>query len=1331
MAQIFISHSSKDNDAAARLLAWLRERGFDQVFLDFDKDAGIQPGADWERTLYEQLERCQAVIIILTKNWHASKWCFAEYFAARAQGKAIFPIVESPTGEMLVGSDLQAINFVSDRSDGLERLSASLSEIALESAAGFELPDNVSPFPGLNSFEEHHAAVFFGRDDVLTQLREVLRKRSTQGGERLIALLGASGSGKSSLLRAGLIPRLRRDRDNWIVLSVFRPEYDPTAKLIDALLQLCGDDERIGAWEAALDGGNPEDALGQIARLVRRTSKAPDARILVAIDQGEELFLNLDEKARHRFFALLSKMLALQLPFVAVIAMRSEFLDALQVEKGRTVAFDTFSVEPVPLSRIGAIVRSPARYAGIRVDDELIAAVTQDAGRPDAMPLVAFALRELFDRFGGSGSFTLRDYETLGRRDSGITPLENAVRLVVEEAFPKAKRSDEDDRLLRETFVPALVQVNKEGNFARRSARYADLPERVRPFADKLIDARLLVRRGGGAGTGESIVEVSHEAVFRVWPELAAWLDEERDFLVGRDRLQDAATDWEELDRDDKALLRGVLLERAQDWLSNNPDRFSGTELEFVQASIDQDRAQRARKKRAERRLFAGVAAAAVVFAILAAWGKISSDRAIRAEAETQTQLRQTLKNQSLHLASLSEQRSDLGDPVTGALLALAALPGDVDGFARPYEPKAESALYRAVREQREMRVMRGHTKRVYTATFSRDGHVFATGSGDRTVRLWDAKTGGLLKTFEGHGKAITSVTFSADATRLYTGSLDETIRIWDTATGQVIRTLEAQSGAKCAVRSLVVNREESRIAAGCGDSTIRIWDIDTGRPVFEFDRHNGAVTAIAFSPDGANLVSASRDGTMLLWAIPAGTALAFEPTHRDSVKSVAFSTDGRRVISGSTDKTAIIWEVASRAPLHILEGHENAVEAVALDASGTRAVTGSVDRSLRLWNARTGEVIAVLRGHGAAVRTVAFSPTGERIVSGSSDFTARLWDARPAKHLGALLEGHTDAVNQADFNDDGTRMVTASRDGTARVWNAMNGELLATFEHGEFDVKSAAFDADGSRIVTGAGDGKVRIWSPGQSSPLLTTGGQAGQILSTVFSGDGQRVLAGANDGTARVWNARTGAQVLVLADHGDAVMSVAFDADSNRIATGGLGGALRIWNATSGKIIHRMDVEGADVRSVSFSPDGRLLAAGFSDQTVRLFDTATGVPAMPNLLGHRNEVTSVRFQSDNNRVVSGSSDGTMRIWSTTGPDAGEILEIQSDEGPVSSIAVTRGGGGNIAVAAGNLVAVWRSFKSTQDLIDHARSALPRCPTPDERRRYVIPAGALAWCAE
>jgi tetratricopeptide (TPR) repeat protein len=644
MARIFISHSSHDNEAAAGLLEWLSAEGFEKVFLDFDKEAGIKPGANWETTLYREVKRAQAIIVLQTKNWMQSTWCQVEYSHARALGKAIFPVLDHPVDELQIGGELQAIDLIKDRKGGLDRLGQALRDIAMESSEGFDMPKGVSPFPGMSAFDERLAAVFFGREEEISRLIETLRLRRTSDVAPLIAILGASGSGKSSLMYAGLIPRLKRDIRNWIVLPPFRPEFDPVAMLIDTLMlgtvrpgvalserQQEQYLERRTAWEADLRGDAPGKCLREIARTIRRVHGALDARILITIDQAEELFTISDRAESVHFMTLLSHILSGRLPFISIATVRSDFLGHLQTAQGLSVPFDPFLLDPMPLERVGALVRGPARLAGLTVEDSFVAALREDAKTADALPLIAYTLQRLYERYGETGAFTLEHYESLGDPTSNLNPLENAVRMAVHEALPSSGPDAVNEQILRDAFVPALVRVNDEGEFVRRPARLADLPENSRAYIDRLVAARLLITHSDtsrrnttsedGAMTGRAdthtIVEVAHEALFRVWPQLVRWLEEESEFLIGKSRLEQAVVDWQNLDatQRDRGLLSDLMLDRAKTWVVEHPGRFTDDERAFIAQSSERALGREQRQRNLQRTLTWGAVVAAFIFA--------------------------------------------------------------------------------------------------------------------------------------------------------------------------------------------------------------------------------------------------------------------------------------------------------------------------------------------------------------------------------------------------------------------------------------------------------------------------------------------------------------------------------------------------------------------------------------------------------------------------------------------------------------------------------------------------------------------------------------------
>jgi hypothetical protein len=540
MARIFISHSSHDSEPAARMKAWLASQGFEFAFLDKDKKTGIPPGADWEKTLYREVEQSQAVIIIQTRNWLASKWCFAEFTQARALGKAIFPVIEAPTGDTLISPDIQVLNLLSDREGGLERLKQELVRIALDAQGGFPWDTRRPPFPGLLAFEEEDAAVYFGRDDDIRRLIERLEARRAQGGTKLIALLGSSGSGKSSLLRAGIIPRLKRAGRNWIVVPPMRPRIHPVDELARALATAFDPPVDWVKLRDDLLGPDPGRSLDSVANDLRVKARAAEAQILLPVDQAEELFGVTDSGDARRFLGILSQALSENLPFITAMALRSDFLGHLQSASSLSARFEEFSLAPMALARVPEVIEGPARLAGIKVEEAFVRQAVSDAETEDALPLLAFALRQLLDQ-SSSKILTFRAYKALGDEKGGLTPLENAVRQAADAVLTEAKPSEDELVALREAFIPAMVRVDEQGQYVRRPALLDALPAKSRPLLERLVNARLLTKRQDG---DTPQVEVAHEALLRKWPLLRFWLDAAQEFLIGKQQLEQDLRDW-------------------------------------------------------------------------------------------------------------------------------------------------------------------------------------------------------------------------------------------------------------------------------------------------------------------------------------------------------------------------------------------------------------------------------------------------------------------------------------------------------------------------------------------------------------------------------------------------------------------------------------------------------------------------------------------------------------------------------------------------------------------------------------------------------------------
>ncbi len=1013
--------------------AWLQAQSHQSIFLDFDPANGIPAGRNWEQELYRRLRVCRAVIVLLSEDWLASRWCFAEVAQARALGKAIFPVRVADCADVAVLGDVQQIDLTRDPDDGYRRLADGLERAGLDPREMFDWDPHRPPYPGLLALQEQDAAIFFGRDqDIVTGLDTLNRLRRLAGAS-LILFLGASGSGKSSLVRAGLLPRLKRDTDNWLLVPPFRPQERPLDELALAFADRFAETEHARDWQAirgelrrAADA-DPVDgmALVDLARDLQIAAGRREATVLLAIDQAEELFGYGPSGEALRFGRLLRAALEAGGAQLMVLAtMRSDFLDRFQTDPGlRDVDYEAVTVDPLSVARLPEIVEGPARIAGIELGPGLVAAMLADTETEDALPLLAFTLRELHERYGDDGRLTLDDYRDLGG-------LEGSVRRAADGVIDAIRPGDAELAALRSAFVPAMVRINEQGQYTRRRASRAVLLEPVQPLLQRFVDARLLV--SDRDNEGRETLEVAHEALLRAWPRLRVWLDEDQDKLRLRETIRRAAEAWQERDRDEDWLdHRGSRLEAVEALVGEA--RFAltdPTEHDYLEACLDRRRqeereaqALREREAKAERdrlrraRVFAAVTS--VLFALAAGFGYFAWHQWGTAE----TALAKEKSANSRRLATASDEQTDAGDAELGILVALEALnTADTDQARRALE-KAVFRLHEPVR----LPVL------------------------DEVV-LW--------------------IEFSPDGRRVVTASGDGIARIWDTASGQVLMELTGHDGLVYAAR---FSPDGGRVVTASGDGTARVWDAETGKEMMVLNGHGRDVYVAAFSPDGQRLVTASDDGTARIWDLGKGEGVGLEG-HEKWLNDAAFSPDGARVVTAAADGTARIWDAATGAELFVLRGHLDSVNSARFSPDGGRVVTASDDDTARLWDATSGAEIGLLQGHGGYVLAARFSPDGERIVTASADGTARIWDGNTGASQ-VVLRGHQKEVLSAEFSPDGQLVVTASADRLAGVWDAADGASLAVLAGHFGSVRQARFSPDGQRIATASDDGTGRLW--------------------------------------------------------------------------------------------------------------------------------------------------------------------------------------------------------------------------------------------------------------
>jgi hypothetical protein len=577
MASVFVSHSSLDREAAEVVCTRLQAAGFAALFVDFDPDRGIPEGRNWERELYAQLRRSDAVIFLASEASIASRWCVAEISLARSLGRPVFPLRLQPGVALPLLADVQWTD-LTEVDSGLALLPAGLASVGLGSADSFAWNPGRSPYPGLVPFASQDAAVFFGREQEIDRLVELLTPTLQRGARRFVAVVGPSGSGKSSLLHAGLLPRLARNPERWVIVPPLRPGQQPTAALAGSLAQAFADrghPVRADRVDAALQRGPSGlvELAGELVDLAANGIGRPS--VLLVIDQAEELLTRTKAHEQRSFLQLLSGALHEDSPVWVVAAVRPDFLSNAAERAGLAeVVDDSLVVEPLSPARLKEVIVLPAQRAGLEFDPGLVERMVEDTAGGDALPLLSYTLHELYQKVGHDGRITATAYVAVG---GVVGALKRRADRLAEEL---------DRRGLGRLVLPALkrlASVTGEGQPIRRRARRITFNKDEQVVVDAFVDASLLVTDWDPVQ--QMVVEVAHEALLRQWPPLREAIEADRAGLQLRSELERLAAEWRERGHDDSYLLRGTRLAMMDEWAGQSPEDLSHLEQQFLKES--------------------------------------------------------------------------------------------------------------------------------------------------------------------------------------------------------------------------------------------------------------------------------------------------------------------------------------------------------------------------------------------------------------------------------------------------------------------------------------------------------------------------------------------------------------------------------------------------------------------------------------------------------------------------------------------------------------------------------------------------------------------------
>ena len=1192
MARVFVSYASEDVGLAGGVTRWLVDGGH-EVFLDRDARDGIAVGDRWEQRLYERLRWADAVVCVVTSAYVASVWCTAEVARAQAAGSRLLPVLaEAGVVHPLLGS-VQHVDTTQDVDSARVRLCEALRRVDVGGGSGW--PDGWSPFPGLRPFDTDEHRVFFGRRREVDQLATLLRSPAERAEGAVVLVVGPSGCGKSSLVRAGLVPVMVAEPGWWAVRAMV-PGKDPVAALtreLAAAARQVGVDWTVADVRDRLE--DPAGLAGLAADLLLAVPGGRHRHLLVVVDQFEELLTQSSPEGRARFAQLLHP--ALGGPVQVVATLRPEFLDELLLSSElAALPTHTYTVRPLHREGLSAVIKEPARLAGLGVDDDLVARLVADTDSGEALPLLAYTLAQLADGTKRGGELLTSRYEQLGGVQGTLT---RQADVALAEAMAGGGRSR--DQVIGSLL--GLVTVDEQGRPSRWRVRRDELSESAVAEVDRFVARRLV---STDLENGDVVVGVAHEAFLVAWAPLAEAIRASSAALRARRGVEQAAAGWVEGARPVSRLWeRGQLAAAVADtgarvqtvcvaeaasvaqagsspgqrrlprWrrrcrvLVTNRVELSARARDFLLTSIRRDRYRRGRTT--------------AILSVLLVLALAAAGVAVGLQSVAEDRQRLAIARQLIAQADAAARD---GDDRTALQLGTAAHdihPG----------PETLSSLVALLTTTRLANTLTGHTGPVSSMVFAPDGRTLATADRGGTVLLWDltdrAQPRSLGAPPTGHTGSVSSMVFAPDSRTLVSTGVNGTVLLWDLTDRAQPRSLSAPLTDHTDNDSLAfvaLAPDSHTLATADGDGTVLLWDLtDRAQPRrlgAPLTGHTNPVTVVVFAPDGRTLVTADHDGTVLLWDLAdraqprrLGAPLT---GHTSLVFSVEFAPDGRTLATADSDGMVLLWDLADRAqprrlgaPVTSRTGPVFALDSRTLASTGFGGTVMLWDLTDRAQPRRLGAPLS------AQATSVAFAPDGRTLASTGVNDTVSLWDltdrAQP-RRLGTPLPGQADSV---EFAPDGRTLATASGDGTVSLW----------------DLTDRAQPR--------------RLGTPLDSNTGSVTSVAGSSLTSVVFAGDTRTLATNAVDGTVLLWDLADRAQPrrlgTPLTGLTGPVMVVAFAPDSRTLATADEGGTVSLWDLTDRAQPRRLGApltgNTGPVLSVAFTPDSHTLATADNNAT------------------------------------------------------------------------------------------------------------------------------------
>ena len=1074
-----------------------------------------------------------------------------------------------------------------------------------------------SPYKGLKKFEPEDTDLFFGRDQFLAGLVNDLEQTN------FILLLGASGSGKSSVVRAGLIPWLQQKWGKHFVSLMFTPDRDPFESLYGSLLS-----RGYSQSQAELARTGKVDTLSQVVK----TLKPAESFWLIFIDQFEELFTISEDDKRDLFIRSLVKLSKERVsdpPIRIVATMRADFLDQLDSAPANLLARITEKHRPLitqmQSDELRLAIEQPAAHHGVVFETGLVEQIIKEVqGQAGCLPLLQYTLDRLWETELQAATFqtrtlTISTYRQLG----GVRgALQQRVDQVYS-ALPEAEQLAAQRIFLKLVGIGGNAEAGIEWQPVRRRAYRMEFSTGLeQKVLTQLINENLLISNRP-AQSQASTVEIVHETLLSSWAMLRDLIQNNRKAIADSNRIQEQWQQWQQTKSEDD-LLRGSLLVRALELKEDETFQqvlygFGAGEEQFIRRSMEWHNRER-------RRTIVGLTIVAALIAAAAIFAGF-----------------QWRQSERQFILSMSKRSESLSDSEQGFNALIASLRSGRElqrvrwmQLKPDVERQVLTALQNAVYGVRESNTLEGHKGAVNSVSFSRNGQTLASSGADGTVKLWDSH-GKLLKALKAHNDAIVyNISFSRDGQTLVSANADGTIQLWS-LDGTLLKTISGHTGA---VYRVNFSPDGQTLASASADGTIKLWKLD-GTLIRILRGHTDTVYGVNFSPDGQTLASASADGTIKLWKLDGSLTQTVKVSNK-AVLRVGFSPNGQELITTSDDGNIKFWSKDGRELAHLFQ--EGVVYHAIFSPDGKTIASGGGDTMVRLWS-KDAILLRTFQGYTEGILGLAFSPDGQTIASASEDGTITLWKGDSI--WAHTLQGHTDKVTDVIFSPDGKIIASASHDKTVKLWRR-DGALLKTLTGHTDVVHGISFSPDGKTIASASWDKTVKLWNVEDGHLLKTLTGHSGKVYGISFSPNGKMLASASNDGTIKLW-ALNGDVLKTLYGHTDVIHNVSFSHDGKLLASASHDRTVKLWRVEDGKLLRTFIGHTNWVHQVNFSPDDQLIVSASWDRTIKLWKVEDG-SLVKTFSGHTDKALGVSFSPDGKTIASSSDDKTLKLWKLDG---------------------------------------------------------------------------------